>query len=198
MMGSKVDAPKAPKAFKALNAPGYLFLALLVAGTVAASAQSHEHPVSAPPAALPTAPATAPTGPIQQLSPELRGLFRDEMVALQGAMLELVPAIISGDTEATARLAERMGAGYVLAQKLTDAQREELERTLPAAFLERDGEFHELAAGLADAARERRAPLVPIYFYKLTESCVGCHARYAAHRFPGYAKPPEATPAHAR
>ncbi len=34
MMGSKVDAPKAPKAFKALNAPGYLFLALLVAGAL--------------------------------------------------------------------------------------------------------------------------------------------------------------------
>jgi hypothetical protein len=89
-----------------------------------------------------------------------------------------------------------MRAGYVLAQKLTDAQREELERMLPAAFLERAGEFHEFAGGLADAAREHRAPLVPIYFYKLTESCVGCHAHYAAHRFPGYAQPPEAKPAH--
>ena len=128
---------------------------------------------------------------------ELRGLFRDEMVALQGAMLELVPAIVSGDTEAIARLAERMRAGYVLAQKLTDAQREELERALPAAFLERDGEFHELAGGLAEAARKHQAALVPFYFYKLTESCVGCHARYAGHRFPGYAQPPQATPAHA-
>ena len=65
----------------------------------------------------------------------------------------------------------------MLAQKLTDGQREELEQLLPAAFVERDGEFRELAAGLADAAREHRAPLVPFYFYKLTESCVGCHAR---------------------
>ena len=119
------------------------------------------------------------------------------MVALQGAMLELVPAIVSGDTEAIARLAERMRAGYVLAQKRTDAEREGLERALPAAFLERDGEFHELAGGLADAAREHQAALVPFYFYKLTESCVGCHARYAGHRFPGYAQPPQATPAHA-
>ena len=196
MIRRMVQARKGPKAPNALNAPGYLFVALLVAGTVAAGAQSHEHPVSAPPAALSTAPTTAPAGPMQQLSPELRGLFRDEMVALQGAMLELVPAIVSGAAEATARLAERMRAGYVLAQKLTDAQREELERMLPAAFLERDGEFHEFAGGLADAAREHRAPLVPIYFYKLTESCVGCHAHYAAHRFPGYAQPPEAKPAH--
>ena len=192
-MGKKIEAPKA---FQALNGSGYLFLALLVAGTVAASAQSHEHPVSAPPVVLAAALAAAPAGPMQQLSAELRGLFRDEMVALQGAMLELVPAIVSGDAEATARLAERMRAGYVLAQKLTDAQREELERMLPAAFLERAGEFHEFAGGLADAAREHRAPLVPIYFYKLTESCVGCHAHYAAHRFPGYAQPPEAKPAH--
>ena len=190
MIGRRVDAPNAP------NALGYLLLAFLVAGTAAGGAQSHEHPVSAPPASPPTAPATAPAGPIQKLSPELRGLFRDEMVALQGAMLELVPAIVSGDTEATARLAERMRAGYVLAQRLTDAQRDELERMLPAAFVERDGEFHELAGGLADAAREHRASLVPFYFYKLTESCAGCHARYAAHRFPGYAKPPEAKPAH--
>ncbi len=189
-----IHAPHVP------NAPGYLFLALLVAGTVAGGAQSHEHPVSAPPVApstaLSTAPATAPAGPVQQLSPELRGLFRDEMVALQGAMLELVPAIVSGDSESIARLAERMRAGYVLAQKLTDAQREELERLLPAAFLERDGEFHDLAGGLADAAREHPTALVPFYFYKLTESCVGCHARYAAHRFPGYAQPPAAKPAH--
>ena len=177
----------------AFNASGYLVLALLAACAVAGGAQQHEHAVSAPPAA----PAVAPTGPIQQLSPELRGLFRDEMVALQGAMLELVPAIVSGDSEATARLAERMRAGYVLAQKLTDAQREELERLLPAAFLERDGEFHELAGRLAEAAREHQADLVPFYLYKLTESCVGCHARYAAHRFPGYAQPPEAKPAHA-
>jgi hypothetical protein len=189
MMAGNFDAPKA------LSSPGYLILALLVAGAVAAGAQSHEHPVPAPP----TAPAAAPAGPVQQLSPELRGLFRDEMVALQGAMLELVPAIVSGDAEAIARLAERMRAGYVLAQKLTDAQREELERALPAAFLERDGEFHGLAGGLADAAREHQEALVPFYFYKLTESCVGCHARYAAHRFPGYAKPPGApsAPAHA-
>ena len=136
----------------AFNAPGYLVLALLAACAVAGGAQQHEHTVSAPPAA----PAAAPTGPIQQLSPELRGLFRDEMVALQGAMLELVPAIVSGDSEATARLAERMRAGYVLAQKLTDAQREELERLLPAAFVERDGEFHELAGRLAEAARNIR------------------------------------------
>ena len=188
MMGERVSAA---------NVTGPLFLALLLAGTVAVGAQSHEHPVSAPPTVPAAAPATAPAGPIQQLSPELRGLFRDEMVALQGAMLELVPAIVSGDTEAIARLAERMRAGYVLAQKLTDAQREELERALPAAFLERDGEFHELAGGLADAAREHQAALVPFYFYKLTESCVGCHARYAGHRFPGYAQPPQATPAHA-
>lgn len=170
----------------------HLLLALLVTATVAGGAQLHEHP----PLAAPAVASTAPAGPIQQLSPELRGLFRDEMVALQGAMLELVPAIVSGDSESTARIAERIRAGYVLAQKLTDAQREELERTLPEPFLERDGEFHELAGGLAAAAQERQAPLVSFYFYKLSESCVGCHSRYAVHRFPGYAKPSEAAPAH--
>jgi hypothetical protein len=172
-------------------AAGYLVFVLLAAATVTVRAQVHEH---APPA-TPTAPSTVPAGAIEKLSPELRGLFREEMVALQGAMLELVPAIVSGDSESAARLAERMRAGYVLAQKLTKSQGEEIERILPEGFLERDAEFHDLAGALAAAAHERRAPLVSFYFYKLTESCVGCHARYALHRFPGYAKP-EATPAH--
>ena len=123
-------------------------------------------------------------------------MFREEMAALQGAMLELVPAIVAGDAESIARIAERMRAGYVLAQNLTAAQRDEIERELPEPFLELDGEFHELAGGLAAAAHERSTPLVSFYFYKLTESCVGCHSRYAAHRFPGYAKPLEAAPAH--
>ena len=57
--------------------------------------------------------------------------------------------------------------------------------------------INQRARGLAEAAREHQAALVPFYFYKLTESCVGCHARYAGHRFPGYAQPPEAKPAHA-
>jgi hypothetical protein len=168
-------------------AAGFLFPALVVAATAADGAQVHQH---APPGGP-----TAPAGAVEKLSPELRGLFRLEMVALQGALLELVPAIVSGDSESTARLAERMRAGYVLAQKLTPAQREEIE-TLPEGFLERDGEFHDLAAGLAAAARERQAPLVAFSFYKLTESCVGCHSRYALHRFPGYARPPEGAPVH--
>ena len=173
----------------------HLSLALVGAATVApiaAFSQSQEHPAPAPAAA----PSPAPAGPTQRLSPGLRELFRGEMVALQGAMLELVPAIVSGDADSTAHLAERMRTGYVLAQKLTDAQRAELESTLPEAFLESDREFHELAGGLSAAAREHRSALVPFYFYKLTESCVGCHTHYAAHRFPALAQPAEAKAAH--
>ena len=79
----------------------------------------------------------------------------------------------------------------MLAQQLTPGQREELDRKLPAGFLERDAEFHEMATGLEHAAHRKQADLVPFYVYKLTEGRVGCHARFAQTRFPALA------PAHA-
>ncbi len=164
-----------------------LFLVPLAAASLAIGAQVHEH---APPA-TPAAPATA----VEKLSPELRELFRQEMLGLQNAMVELVPAIVSGDWESTARLADRMQAGFVLDRRLTAAQREELHRTLPEGFLERDIEFHELARGLATAAHARRPELVTFHLYKLADSCVSCHSRYATHRFPALA-PTQAPPAH--
>lgn len=164
-----------------------MLLLVPLAATLAVGAQVHEHAPPTPPAAPPTA--------IEKLSPELRELFRQEMLGLQNAMVELVPAIVSGDWESTARLADRMQAGFVLNRQLTGAQREELHHTLPEGFLERDVEFHELARGLATAAHARRPELVTFHFYKLADSCVSCHSRFATHRFPAFA-PKEAPPGH--
>lgn len=159
---------------------------------VAALAQVHDH-APAPPAAAPAQPAAA-TG-VAALSPGLRELFKLEMLGLQGAMLELLPAVAAGDWEAIAGTAVRIQNGFVLAQKLTPEQREELDRKLPAGFLERDAEFHEVASGLEHAAHRKQADLVPFYVYKLTEGCVGCHSRFAQTRFPALA--PAHGPAHA-
>ena len=172
---------------------------LLLAAAAAAVAQVHDHgappPAGAPaPAAIP-APAAAPAG-VAALSPGLRELFKQEMLGLQGAMLELFPAVVAGDWEAIAAVAVRIQGGFVLAQKLTPEQRAELESQLPAGFLERDAEFHEVASGLEHAAHRKQADLVPFYVYKLTEGCVGCHSRYAQTRFPALA-PAHAAPAHA-
>jgi hypothetical protein len=168
--------------------PTFAALALVA---VVAAAQVHEH--HAPPEA---ASAGAATG-VAALSPEVRALLRQEMAALQGAMLELVPAMVAGDWGTVARVAERIRAGFILARELTPAQREELATRLPAGFLELDAEFHGLAEGLEAAAREQRPELVTFYAYKLQDSCVGCHARHARERFPAFAAGHAPAPAHA-
>lgn len=164
----------------------------LVATAVAAAAQVHEH---APPPSQGSADRPAAAPGVAALSPELRALFRLEMAGLQGAMLELVPAAVAADWEGVARVAEKIEGGFVLAQQLTPAQREELQTRLPEGFLALDGEFHGLARGLAAAAHERRPELVSFYVYRLTDACLACHSRYARERFPAFA-PPAAAPAH--
>lgn len=164
-----------------MRAFGILASLLFAASALASTAQVHDHAPAAEPATAPAA-----TG-VAALSPELRTLFKAEMAGLQGAMLELVPAVVSGDWEGMARVAAKIRGGFVLAQQLTPEQREELHRALPAGFLERDAEFHATAEALEHAAHRKQSDLVPFYVYKLTEGCVGCHARYARERFPALA-----------
>lgn len=168
----------------------------LLLAAAAAVAQVHDHGAVVPTAAQAApAPEATATG-VAALSPELRELFKLEMLGLQGAMLELLPAVAAGDWEAIAGTAVRIRSGFVLAQRLTPEQREELDRKLPAGFLERDAEFHEIATGLEHAAHRKQADLVPFYVYRLTEGCVGCHSRFAQTRFPALA-PAHAVPQHA-
>jgi hypothetical protein len=162
-----------------------VFAVVALAAAVAV-AQVHEH---AAPALV------APAGGVAALSPEVRALLRQEMAALQGAMLELVPATVAGDWATIADVAERIRGGFILSRQLTAAQREELATRLPAGFLELDAEFHGLAERLEAAAREQRPELVTFYAYKLQDSCVGCHARHARERFPAFA-PGRAPAAH--
>lgn len=158
--------------------PAFAVLALV---TAVAVAQVHEH--AAPPTPVAAAEATG----VAALSPEVRALLRQEMAALQGAMLELIPAMVAGDWGTITHVAERIRAGFILSRELTAAQREELTTRLPAGFLELDAEFHALAEGLEAAAREKRPELVTFYTYKLQDSCVGCHSRHARERFPAFA-----------
>jgi uncharacterized membrane protein len=164
-------------------------VALILAAAAAAQVHEHSAPAHAP------AHEAAPAAGVAALSPELRALFRQEMAGLQGAMLELVPAAVAADWEGVGRVASRIEGGFVLAQQLTEAQREELHARLPEGFLTLDGEFHGLARGLAAAAHERRPELVSFYVYKLTDSCLACHSRYAQERFPAFA-PAAPQPAH--
>ena len=79
-----------------------------------------------------------------------------------------------------------MKNSYILKQKLTPEQVKELHSKLSPSFIEKDQEFHYLAGMLAHAAETKKPELVGFYFSKLSESCVGCHAKFALHKFPAF------------
>lgn len=127
----------------------------------------------------------SPAVSLEQLSPGLRQLLVEEMVALQDGMQSLLPLIITGRWEEIAGLGEKMRDSYILKQKLTPSQADELHRSLPTAFREMDQEFHHFADMLAHAANNRNRELVTFYYYRMTDACLACHGKFATQRFPG-------------
>jgi cytochrome c556 len=130
---------------------------------------------------------TPPPGDHLHLSPALMELLKQEMNAIQQGMQALIPAIVSGNWQEVADTGEHIQHSYIMQQQLTDAQMEELHQALPPAFLELDQSFHRSAGMLAHAAKQQNAEVVNFYFYKLTDSCVSCHRKFAGYRFPGLA-----------
>ena len=118
------------------------------------------------------------------LSPGLTQLLQQEMQAIQQGMQSLIPAIVSGNWEVVAQTGEKIQHSYIMKQQLTGEQRQELQRSLPQGFRELDRSFHHSAGMLAHAARMKNADVVNFYFYKLTDTCVACHTRFAVNRFP--------------
>jgi hypothetical protein len=122
------------------------------------------------------------------LSAGLQRLLNDEMAAIESGMQDLIPAISSGEWETVASIAQNISDSFIMKQKLTAAQKEELHQALPPLFIEMDQDFHASAAMLAHAAGMRNYDVVNFYFFKLTSACVDCHRRYATQRFPGLVK----------
>ena len=122
------------------------------------------------------------------LSADLRNLLGEEMVAIENGMKNLVPAIASGEWEQVASIAQSISNSFIMKQKLTTAQKDELHRVLPGQFIEMDQEFHKSAGMLAHAAGMKNADVVNFYFFKLNSACVACHTKYATERFPGLRK----------
>jgi hypothetical protein len=127
----------------------------------------------------------APVSSLEQLSPGLRLLLTEEMVALQDGMQSLIAAIVSGDWEKMAALGEKIDSSFILEQELTQSQKDELHRSLPLAFRDMDREFHLYAGMLAHAANDKNPDLVTFYFYRMNDACLSCHRKFATHRFPG-------------
>jgi hypothetical protein len=125
------------------------------------------------------------------LPKELRDVLVSEMRSIQEGMESLVSAIASGDWHDVSQIAHKLRDSYIMKQKLTERQLEELHHSLPPGFQELDQSFHHLAGMLSHVAEHGHDELVTFYFYKLADSCVACHSKYATHRFPGFAKSKE-------
>ncbi|MBW2475932.1 MAG: cytochrome c [Deltaproteobacteria bacterium] len=123
-----------------------------------------------------------------QLSPSLLALLNQEMRLIQQGIMDMVPAIAAGEWDKVSALGQKIKESFILKQKLTDAQKEELHRVLPQQFIEMDMDFHKSAGMLAHAAEMKNADVVNFYFYKMNAACVSCHGKYAASRFPGLSK----------
>lgn len=151
---------------------GIVVMGVLVAVSVAL-AQDHAAPKAA-------------GAPALSLSPKLRAALVAEMAGVKEGVAELSASLAMGEWDAAARRAERVRDSYIMKQKLTRAELEELERALPTDFAEMDDAFHRHAEGLAHAAKARNYELAVFYFSKMMEGCGNCHARYATHVFKGF------------
>ena len=120
------------------------------------------------------------------LSPQLRGLLQQEMREVAGGTQTLVIALASADWKTLADTSAKIRASYILEKKLTAAQKQELERALPAGFKKLDAEFHARADKLAHAAAARDHELAAFHFSRMVENCAACHSAYAKARFPGF------------
>ena len=123
-----------------------------------------------------------------QVSPDLKELLNQEMAAIQSGMMALIPAMAAGEWEEVATIGKNIKASFIMKQKLTKAQKEELHRVLPPAFIEMDQDFHKSSGMLAHAAEMKNADVMNFYFSKLNQACVSCHAKFATDRFPGLIK----------
>ncbi len=122
------------------------------------------------------------------LSHDLKVILNQEMNGIEKGMMKIIPAISAGYWETIINIATKIKESFILKQKLTQKQIEELRRSLPPEFIEMDQRFHSTAGKLAHAAHQQDSELVNFYFYKLHSLCIKCHSTYASDRFPNLKK----------
>ena len=120
------------------------------------------------------------------LSPQLIELVRAEMRAILAGIQSIATGIATADWKSVADKSGQIRASYILDQKLTPAQRQELDASLPEHFVRLDSNFHLEAKKLEAAAAAHDSQLASFHFYRLIETCTTCHAVYAVSRFPGF------------
>ena len=120
------------------------------------------------------------------LSHDLNALLNQEMNEIESGMTKIIPAISAGNWDTITHIATKIKNSFILKQKITPKQIEELHSSLPKEFIALDQNFHSTAGKLAHAALDHDIELVNFYFYKLHEKCTKCHSQYASERFPNF------------
>lgn len=123
---------------------------------------------------------------IQTLSSELRVVLSEEMISVEKGMKEIFSSIIAGDYENIEKTAATIKNSYILKQKLTPSQKEELHSKLPEKFIDLDSAFHNDASMLEHVANIKNPELTSFYFNKMTNACVSCHQNFAQEKFPKF------------
>lgn len=131
-------------------------------------------------------PAAEPVSP--KLTTRLQELLRQEMLSINKASQEIFTALVAGDDERVATLAQQIHDSFILRQSMTPEDKAHLMAAVPDDFVKMDREFHEISAKLAQAARANNRPLQMQHFVRMTNACAACHTRYATDRFAGFAK----------
>lgn len=126
------------------------------------------------------------------LPQRLHQLLRQEMAQVEAAMMQLQSHLARGRRDEAAATARRIHESFILKQKLTKQELQELQSRLSDAFLKRDRSFHREAKKLAEAAENGRFMEAAKHFGTMTEACVACHREHAAERFPGLVPPSNA------
>lgn len=120
------------------------------------------------------------------LSQDLNGLLNQEMNEIESGMKKILSAMAAGNWDTISHIARKIKKSFILKQKITPKQMEELHSSLPKEFIAMDRDFHSTAEKLADAALEHDGELVNFYFSKLNGKCTNCHSQYASERFPNF------------
>ena len=156
-----------------------LTLVMLFTATGVAAPTVSSKPVAAP------GPGTVPIG--QRLSPPLKKLLAEEMVAINTASMKIVEALASGNAAVVAKQAQAIHDSFILAKKLTKDDRAALEKALPPGFVVLDAQFHAKAQRLALVAQRGDLELANFFFGRMIETCQACHSRFATGKFPAFA-----------
>lgn len=120
------------------------------------------------------------------LPDNIRALLIQEMVEVRNATQNILDGLVQGRDEVVAENAQAIHDSFIMAKKMSAADKKTLVNTVPAAFLAKDKAFHKLSADLAAAARSGDRSKQKQLFTELTDACAECHSAHAVDRFPGF------------